>query len=264
VPRRLISLLIATIVVASCGTTDSAATINGSDILTTDLEQTITDFVTIGEAASTNGVVDAETVRSLLTSLIRAEATNQVIAAAGEEVTDEDLASVREQLAEQGTEDLPESLRELIVQLNAAQAVLGRVKAPSPQDIAERYNSNPKSLGMLCVSHLVVDDESTAKTARAELDDKPTDAQFAEVAGKYSIEPNAKESGGALTGQSGTCISIKMAGGFRPRLRCRSTCRSYRHTHAAREVQLRLARHLHPSIHRSVRERVGEHHLGTR
>lgn len=207
-PRRLISLLVATVALAACGTTDNAATYNDVEILSADLEQTVTDFVTIGEAQSTNGVVDAETVRSLLTSLIRAEAVNQVIADAGESVTDEDIAAVREQLAEQGADELPETLRELIVQLNAAQAVLGRVQAPSPEDIAQRYNSNPKSLGMLCVSHLVVKDESTADTAREELGNNPTDEEFASVAGKYSTEPNAKESGGALTGQSGDCIGI--------------------------------------------------------
>jgi parvulin-like peptidyl-prolyl isomerase len=208
VPRRLISLLVATVALAACGTTDNAATYNDVEILSANLEQTVTDFVTIGEAQSTNGVVDAETVRSLLTSLIRAEAVNQVIADAGESVTDEDIAAVREQLAEQGADELPETLRELIVQLNAAQAVLGRVQAPSPEDIAQRYNSNPKSLGMLCVSQLIVKDESTADTAREELGDNPTDDEFASVAGKYSTEPNAKESGGALTGQSGDCIGI--------------------------------------------------------
>ena len=207
-PRRLISLLVATVALAACGTTDNAATYNDVEILSADLEQTVTDFVTIGEAQSTNGVVDAETVRSLLTSLIRAEAVNQVITDAGESVTDEDIAAVREQLAEQGADELPETLRELIVQLNAAQAVLGRVQAPSPEDIAQRYNSNPKSLGMLCVRHLVVNDESTADTAREELGNNPTDEEFASVAGKYSTEPNAKESGGALTGQSGECIAI--------------------------------------------------------
>ena len=207
-PRRLISLLVATVALAACGTTDNAATYNDVEILSADLERTVTDFVTIGEAQSTNGVVDAETVRSLLTSLIRAEAVNQVIADAGESVTDEDIAAVREQLAEQGADELPETLRELIVQLNAAQAVLGRVQAPSPEDIAQRYNSNPKSLGMLCVSHLIVKDKSTADSAREELGDNPTDEEFASVAGKYSTEPNAKESGGALTGQSGECIAI--------------------------------------------------------
>ena len=207
-PRRLISLLVATVALAACGTTDNAATYNDVEILSADLERTVTDFVTIGEAQSTNGVVDAETVRSLLTSLIRAEAVNQVIADAGESVTDEDIAAVREQLAEQGADELPETLRELIVQLNAAQAVLGRVQAPSPEDIAQRYNSNPKSLGMLCVSHLIVKDKSTADSAREELGDNPTDEEFASVAGKYSTEPNAKESGGALTGQSGDCIGI--------------------------------------------------------
>ena len=207
-PRRLISLLVATVALAACGTTDNAATYNDVEILSADLERTVTDFVTIGEAQSTNGVVDAETVRSLLTSLIRAEAVNQVIADAGESVTDEDIAAVREQLAEQGADELPETLRELIVQLNAAQAVLGRVQAPSPEDIAQRYNNNPKSLGMLCVSHLIVKDKSTADSAREELGDNPTDEEFASVAGKYSTEPNAKESGGALTGQSGDCIGI--------------------------------------------------------
>jgi parvulin-like peptidyl-prolyl isomerase len=208
VPRRLISLLVATVALAACGSTDNAATYNDVDILSADLEQTVTDFVAIGEAQSTNGVVDAEAVRGLLTSLIRAEAVNQVIADAGESVTEEDLASAREQLTEQGADALPQTLRELIVKLNAAQAVLGRVQAPSPEDIAQRYNSNPKSLGMLCVRHLVVNDESTADTAREELGNNPTDEEFASVAGKYSTEPNAKESGGALTGQSGECIAI--------------------------------------------------------
>jgi len=56
VPRRLISLLLATVVLAACGTTDSAATVNDTEILRADLEQTVTDFVTIGEAQSDNGV----------------------------------------------------------------------------------------------------------------------------------------------------------------------------------------------------------------
>ena len=53
-----------------------------------------------------------------------------------------------------------------------------------------------------------MNDESTADTAREELGNNPTDEEFASVAGKYSTEPNAKESGGTLTGQSGECIAI--------------------------------------------------------
>lgn len=202
------SIVVATMALGACASTDDAATINGAGIRTADLEQTVTDFAAVGEAQIVNGVADAETVRSLLTSLIRAEATNQVLVQAGETVTDADLAAVRDQLNEQGVEGVPDTLRDLIVRLNAAMAVLARVKSPSPQDIAERYNENPKSLGMLCVSHLVVEDEATATAARAALGDAPTDDEFAAIAGEYSTEPNAKESGGALTGQNGDCIGI--------------------------------------------------------
>ncbi|MFZ9795418.1 MAG: peptidylprolyl isomerase [Ilumatobacteraceae bacterium] len=216
-PRRLVSSIVAVLALTACGTAEGAATINGVEIRRSDLEQTVTDFVTIGEAQSNNGVVDTETVRSLLTSLIRAEAINQVISASGEEVTQNDLDSVREQLAEQGAEGLPDTLRELIIELNAAQSVLNRVQAPAPSVIAERYGSNPKSLGMLCVRHLVVEDEATADAARDELGNSPTDDQFAAVAGKYSTEPNADVSGGTLEGRSGPCIGInEWQAGFDP------------------------------------------------
>ena len=108
-------------------------------------------------------------MRGLLTSLIRSQAGVQVIATAGESVTDDDRAAVLAQVEEQNLEGFPQTLLDLIVELNAATAVLGRIKAPSADVIAEQYATNPKSLGMLCVSHLVVDDEALAKTAYAEL-----------------------------------------------------------------------------------------------
>ena len=216
-PRRLIATLLLVGVLASCGTTQDAATINGVGIRTADLDQTVADFVTVGEAQLTNGVADGETVRGLLTSLIRSQAGVQVIATAGESVTDDDRAAVLAQVEEQNLEGFPQTLLDLIVELNAATAVLGRIKAPSADVIAEQYATNPKSLGMLCVSHLVVDDEALAKTAYAELSSTPSDDEFAAVAGKYSTEPNAKESGGALTGQTGDCISInEWQAGFDP------------------------------------------------
>jgi len=217
VPRRLIALLALTGVLAACGTTENAATVNGVAVRAADLEQTVNDFVAVGETQIVDGAADGETVRGLLTSLIRAEATNQVLAEAGESVTEADRDEVRAQLAEQNIAGFPQTLLDLIVELNAATTALGRVKAPAADEVATRYASNPKSLGMLCVRHLVVDDESTAKKARAELSDTATDADFATVAGKYSIEPNASETGGALKGQTGECISInEYQAGFDP------------------------------------------------
>lgn len=216
-PRRLIAALLLVGALASCGTTQDAATINGVGVRTADLDQTIADFVAVGEAQLTNGVADGETVRGLLTSLIRAQATTQVIAAAGESITDADRAAVLAQVEQQDLTDFPDTLRDLIVELNAATTVLGRIKAPSAEVIAEQYANNPKSLGMLCVRHLVVTDEALAKKAYAELGSAPSDDEFAAVAGKYSTEPNAKETGGALTGQTGDCIGInEWQAGFDP------------------------------------------------
>lgn len=193
---------------ASCGTTDTAAVVNGAVIRTSDLEQTVADFATVGETEIIAGAADGETVRGLLTSLVRAEVTNQVLADASIIVTDDDLNSVRAELNVDPAAGVPQTLIDLIVELNAATVALGRVTAPTAAEITERYNANPKSLGMLCLRHLVVEERSTALRALADLGAAPTDERFAEVAGEYSTEPNAKESGGALSGQSGECISL--------------------------------------------------------
>lgn len=218
-PRRIVAALVLTGMLASCGSTDanSAAEVNGVAISVSDLEQTVTDFDAIGEAPIADGAAEGDSVRGLLTSLIRAEMTNQVLADAGVAVTDADRDLVRSEFDPTVTEGLPATLLDLIVELNAAGLALARVKAPSADVVAARYGSDPKSLGMLCLRHLVVEKESTARAARTELGDTPTDEKFAEVAGKYSIEPNAKESGGVLGGQSGECISLnEYQAGFDP------------------------------------------------
>lgn len=216
-PRRLAAVVALISLLAACGGTDNAATVNGSAVLAADLDQTVSDFAAVGETQIIDGVADGEIVRGLLTSLIRAEVTNQVLADAGEAVTDADINAARAQLDSQNVEGFPQTLLDLVAQLDAANAALARVQAPAADVVAARYASNPKSLGMLCVRHLVVEKESTAREALGELGDSPTDAKVAEVVGRYSFEPNAKETGGALQGQTGECIAInEYQAGFDP------------------------------------------------
>jgi parvulin-like peptidyl-prolyl isomerase len=215
--RRAAAALVTALLLASCGSTDDAATVNDGAVTVASLEQVVADFATVGETQILNGVASGDTVRGLLTSLIRAEVVNQVLAANDVEVTQAERDEVAAQLASQGNTDLPPTLIELIITLNSANAALARVAPLSTTDIAATYDIDPKKLGVLCVRHLVVEDEATAKKARAELGATAGDEEFAKVAGKYSVEPNAAETGGALTGQSGACISLnEWQAGFDP------------------------------------------------
>ena len=66
----------------------------------------------------------------------------------------------------------------------------------------------------MCVRHLVVEQETKAKEALTKIS---AGADFAEVAGEYSIEPNAKESGGALSGANNACMLLsEYQSGFDP------------------------------------------------
>lgn len=209
--RFVVAAVAALVVLPSCGvTSNAAASINGSDIDRTELETVVTDLAAVGQTAiTTNGMADAEFVRSVLTSLIIGRTTDGLLADLGLEVTDGDREFSEQRFGASGGAEYSESLREIIIQLNSAVSALDRAEAPSTETLRANYERRPASVGMLCLRHLVVPDEATARTALKELGTTTVDDEaFAAVAAKYSVEPNAKSTGGTLSSADGDCIAL--------------------------------------------------------
>ena len=124
----------------------------------------------------------------------------------GQEITKADRDEIAVSVSQNtDTTEFTEHLKNLIIELNAGGLALGRVSAPDAETAAKMYDKAPASLGVMCVRHLVVKEEAKAKEALAKV---LGGADFAEVAGEYSIEPNAKESGGALSGEKNACMLL--------------------------------------------------------
>jgi len=209
--RFVVAALAALVVLPSCGvTSNAAASINGSDIDRTELEMVVSDLAAVGQTAiTTNGMADAEFVRSVLTSLIIGRTTDGLLTDLGLEVTDGDREFSEQRFGASGGAEYSESLREIIIQLNSAVSALDRAEAPSTDVLRASYERRPASVGMLCLRHLVVPDEATARKALKELGNTTVDdGAFAAVAAKYSVEPNAKTTGGALSAADGDCIAL--------------------------------------------------------
>ena len=68
------------------------------------------------------------------------------------------------------------------------------------------YERAPASLGVMCVRHIVVKTLDEANNLLGKIG--ATGEDFATLAGKFSIEPNAKQSGGALTGADNACMKL--------------------------------------------------------
>ncbi len=203
------SALLATlaIFVAACGSTsNTAAEINGRKISRAELEQTIAELGEVGQAPIVDGEVDGETVRSILSALVQGAATDQFLKEYDEEITQADRDEIEAQISQNtDTSTYTQHLKDLIIELNAGSIALGRVVAPDAKKAAEMYAEAPASLGVLCVRHLVVETEATANDALAKFSDG---TDFATLAGEFSTEPNAKESGGALGGADNACITL--------------------------------------------------------
>ncbi len=195
------------IFVAACGSTsNTAAEINGRKISRAELEQTIAELGEVGQAPIVDGEVDGETVRSILSALVQGAATDQFLKEYDEEITQADRDEIEAQISQNtDTSTYTQHLKDLMIELNAGSIALGRVVAPDAKKAAEMYAEAPASLGVLCVRHLVVETEATANDALAKFSDG---TDFATLAGEFSTEPNAKESGGALGGADNACITL--------------------------------------------------------
>ena len=209
--RILLLVAVTAVVAPACGVTgDSAATINSASIPRSELETVIADLAAVGQTAITsNGMADAEFVRSVLTSLIIGRATDAVLADLGLEITDNDRRFSEQRFEQAGATGYSDSLREVIIRLNSAVSALDRAPTPSPETVQRNYERRPASVGMLCLRHIVVAEQSTARQAMDELGTAAVaDDEFAAVARRYSVEPNASDTGGALRSADGDCIAL--------------------------------------------------------
>lgn len=207
--RRVVALLcLATLGVSACGsaTSTDALRVGTHSVTSGYLETILTQLGESGQITIENDQVPGDSSRSVLTALYRGEATKELLAQYGEEITDADRDKVRTQVAQDPAfANLGAELQELIISLNAGDLALARITAPNEGELKAMYETNPASLGMMCVAHLLVEGESTAREA---LDVLAGGADFAKVAGDYSIEPGAKDSGGVLGGTDGDCIPL--------------------------------------------------------
>ena len=209
-PRRVTAVLYGLIVLAagcSSVTPTSAAEINDIRISRDELELTLIELSDAGQTPIVDGEVKGDTARSVLTALVQGKATLQLLDIYGQLITDADRDAVRSSLSQNSdTSKFTEHLKTLIVDLNAGTIALKRITAPDVKKAAEMYQRAPASLGVMCVRHIVVKTLDEANNLLGKIG--ATGEDFATLAGTFSIEPNAKQSGGALTGANNACMKL--------------------------------------------------------
>lgn len=216
VRRRVVTTAFAiagVLALSSCATftrNSDAAVVNGNEIPRDRLESFIDEFASNQQLPLADGIVQLDDARNLLAGMIKADAYTSFLKEQGKPLTDAQRDAVRERLAAQNAGDLSKELEAVIVDVNAATDAINDLEAPADGKIEKLYAQRPSLTGAMCASHIVVKKKETAEKVLSLL---AKGAKFADLAKKYSTEPAAKTSGGALQGESedgktSPCMSI--------------------------------------------------------
>lgn len=200
------ALALATLPACSNSVSTSAVRIGSDKISVDEFEQTMQSLADADQLELVNGRATGETTRSVLGALLRGKATTQMLAEYNQSVTDADRELVVNQLEQDSqTALLDPKLKELIVFLNSADLALQRVEVPITEELIKMYADRPAKLGVMCMRHILVEDDSTANKVLALLADG---GDFASLAGTYSTEPGADTTGGILGGSNSECLAL--------------------------------------------------------
>lgn len=216
-PRILVRtaplLVLALSGLAACGSSSvvsspsDVVTVSGKGYPKEQFDQVATDLIKAGQFKSADGVLTITDARTLIRTLVEFEAFNSFLKARGISVADSDRASIEKQAnADAQFVTFSKPFQELLIELNVASLTLEKVKAPSESEVRDLYESSPASVGVLCLSHILVKTESEARSVLSELG---KGADFAKLASTKSIEPAAKTSGGALSNGDERCSPLR-------------------------------------------------------
>jgi len=180
--------------------------IDDNAVSVSEFETIVQQLADVGQLKLTNGNIDAETTHSLLGVFLRKVGTTGFLAEQNVKVSAADIAAVENQLsADPNNATLPPELKSLIIELNSADLALKNVIAPTPEAAAKLYDDEPARLGVLCLQHILVKDEATAKKV---LTLANGGGDFSKLAGEYSTEPGADKSGGILGSARSECLLL--------------------------------------------------------
>ncbi len=214
--RPLFRTLVAAVCVVSLGACSSinknsvAATVDGKNVSRDDFERYVNEFASIGQLEITDGVLAGNDLRSILTAVVKVTAYSNFLKSVGKPITENQRTAAAEKITDETFSTLSKDLQLLIVDLNVSTEAINTLSPPSDKEIADIYATAPHRTGVLCLSHIVTKEKSTAVDVLNQLN---AGSDFAKLAGKYSIEPNAKKTGGALSGSTADgdpkrCITI--------------------------------------------------------
>ena len=209
-PSVLAAMLVSLVLVATgCGSSNSAnnaLSLNGDSVSVDKFEKTILQLADAEIITLENGQATGEEARSVLGWMLRGLATSQIIEQYNEAATQADKDAILTQIQDDPSFDLlGPDLKDLILSMNAEDLALARIKAPAEKEVAAMYEKAPASLGAMCVQHIVVEESATADKVLKLLNDG---GDFKKLAGEYSIEPNAGETGGVLGSADGDCLLL--------------------------------------------------------
>lgn len=211
--RILAAITVSALALSACGgsspvaSANDAFVVNGTAYSLDTFETLIDDLVSNNQlgASGSNKATKADVI-SVMRTLIRFEAYKKYLEDNNMKESPADRSKVEQDAAADETfSSLPQYLQDLLIDLSVAQATMSKFKAYSASELKTLYNQSPASTGVMCLSHILLKTEDDAKAVLKEL---AGGAKFEDVAKKKSIEPAAKESGGALQSGDEPCTDI--------------------------------------------------------
>lgn len=154
------------------GAADDAATVNGTSIAVDDLDATIGAFAAQGilqlTVDPTTGTVSADGARTTLTILIQNEVGASVLAGLGVEPMSDGDRDVQFQaiVAQQpALDELDDDAKNVITSYVAQSSQMNDLTVPAVDQLRDRYEAAPASVGVVCARLFTATDEQAAVDA---------------------------------------------------------------------------------------------------
>ena len=208
---RFAAALVATCLLGltACGnvlSSSDAFSVNGTGYSQDDFNKLADAFISEGGFTPVNGKISSTDAIVLLRILIRYEVFLKFIEDNDMKILSSDKDAVLKDAIGTDFAERKKEIQEAIINNNVLDRTLERMTPPTIGTIEKLYSDSPASVGVLCLSHILVKTEAAARTVLADL---KSGATFAEVAAKKSIEPGADKSGGSLTGDDQQCLALE-------------------------------------------------------